>query len=154
VTKIGQFFELAQKYGQASELASGVLSLEKTVDKLVDRLYEYGVTAFGETIYFPNNNGNPGEFEAAYEAGRGRQYFLDAMIPHGAEVVQAWVVPYEHLQDVSKFDHFAAEKDSNDQSKIILSVTAVPPDPNNPQKPQPPARLALRIYVLYRQKVS
>jgi hypothetical protein len=129
-------------------LIDQVATLRREVDELKQRLstvYQYGVAAYQETIYI--RNGDPTtEFQATNSYPTGNKYTLDARIPRGAEVVQAWVVPYEHLIDISAFDHFSADKDPSDPSKILLWVT--------PKGDQTTGRLVLRVYVLYRQQAQ
>lgn len=162
VAKIGEFFELAEKYPQASELASGVLSLEKKVEQVdqsiteltkrfterdasLEKLYQYGVASFLQAVFC--QGGGASGIEAT-NFPNGKVYYLDAQIPSGAEVVEAWAVPYQQANDVAAFYQYAVERDPNNSRQIVLRVSAAPP------QLQRSANLLLRVYVLYRHKVA
>jgi hypothetical protein len=110
-----------------------------------DKLYQYGVAPFLQAVFSQGGGTNGNE---ATNFPNGKAYYLDAQIPSGAEVVEAWAVPYQQANDVAAFYQYAVEKDPENSRQIVLRVSAAPP------LLQRSANLLLRVYVLYRRKFA
>jgi hypothetical protein len=92
----------------ASLNTEGHSVLEKVTQILNKKVYEYRITTSGFTLVY-----NPPANNTEYLVGDFpdlKTHPLDPNIPPGAEVVEAWVVPLDGVNDITKFFRFYVER--------------------------------------------